>query len=242
MQIKKLASKFRLWPIRNQQRKRRFYTHVVSLGDNCEPAYQIQRHFRIDESYLFDRWVTSLDGLASYLAAPSADIYQPSHLVPCLEDGELIGFSNPRHGLNFYHEFPKDMYLHHKGVVIPGWEASVPNATERTFHLIEKFNALNNATNALLFVRQRDWVSGQPIQGKAMEPQEALNRVAAELENRFPFATFDVLCVNFSRHYYPTVRGEIFYADIPGLCDDWRGSNDHWSGTFERIGARLADG
>lgn len=213
---------------------------MISLGDNCQPAHQIQRHFRTQESYLFDRWVISLDGLASYLASPSADIYEPSRLIPYLEDGEHIGFLNPNRGLQFYHEFPKDMSLHPKGVVTPGWEASVPKATERTSHLIEKFRALNKPTHTLLFVRRGDWVSGEPIAGEAIDTREALNRVAAELENMLHFANFDLLCVNFSHHYYPKMRGEIFYSNIPGLDDDWRGSNDDWSAAFEQICTHLA--
>ena len=42
-------------------RSRRVYTNIVSLGGNCRPAHQINRHFRFKQSFPFSGWIAPLE-------------------------------------------------------------------------------------------------------------------------------------------------------------------------------------
>lgn len=219
----------------------RLYTHVVGLGGDCRSSYQLKRYFRNNDAYPFDRWVTPLDSLAHYLAAPDACLYDPVDLLPIFYQGSVIGWKNKRYDLRFYHEWPKDPAIAPPhGEIIPGWEKFSNKATKRTSYLLRKLISLNKPSNSILFVRDGDWLSDLPPDRAIKSAEQAFEKVLTELETRFSLATFDILCLNFCRRYVARTTGNIFYIDLVDSTDDWRGLDDVWNSAFDRINARLS--
>jgi hypothetical protein len=215
--------------------RRRAYTHVVSLGDNCRPSYQIARHFNFKQSYPFDGWITPLDSAALYIEKLDEDLYDPASLQEWAANGEIVTIVNTKFQIRLYHDFKRGGAPEN---VLPDWKSGIEKARSRTEHLVRKLQSLNGEHNNVLFVRLSDWVCNRPLLGTRLTPQQATERLLKALRRRFDRISFDLLCVDFEgRISEPDPN--VIHLDIRDTAIGWKGTDSLWSQAFNRIDARL---
>ena len=92
---------------------------VISLGTNCEIAFNLRRHFGIERAYPFDWWFTPLDAVASVLASRFAvDIDRDN--LQAVGGGRSI--LNRKYRILHHHDFPR----------LPGSRCPSPSAPPAT--------------------------------------------------------------------------------------------------------------
>ena len=215
--------------------RRRTYTHVVSLGDNCRPSYQIKRHFKFKKSYPFDAWITPLDSAALYIENLDDDLYDPAGLEEWVENGGIVTIVNTKFQIRLYHDFKREGALEH---VLPDWKSGIENARSRTEHLVRNLQSLNRRSNNVLFVRLSDKVCNRPLFGTRLTQQQAAERLLQALRGRFDRISFDLLCINF-KHRLAEPDPSVIHHDMQDSKVGWQGTDSLWSQAFNRIGARL---
>jgi hypothetical protein len=211
------------------------YTHIVSLGRDCRPSYQIARHFKFKQSYPFDGWFTPLDSLALYIERLEDDLYEAASLQErAKKDSQPLTIVNVNFGIQLFHDFERS------GVppsdVIPDWKSGLDRARSRTAYLVHKLQSLNRVSNHVLFVRLFDKVSKQSLFGKRLTPLQATERLLKALRTRFDQISFDLMCISFKHHL---ADPNVIYVDMRDTATNWQGTDSLWSQAFDQIGARL---
>jgi hypothetical protein len=216
-------------------RRRRAYTHIVSLGDNCRPSYQIKRHFKSSKSYPFDGWITPLDSAALYIEKLDEDLYDPASLQERAVNGEITTIVNTKFQIRLFHDFKRGGALEN---VLPDWKSGIENARSRTEHLVRKLQSLNRGSNNVLFVRLSDGVCNRPLLGTRLTQPQATERLLQALRRRFNRVSFDLLCVDF-KHRLPEPDPSVIHLDMYDSAVGWQGTDSLWSQAFNQIDARL---
>jgi hypothetical protein len=81
-------------------------THVVSLGGQCETAYNLRRYFDFSTAYPFDWWVSPLSTVIRLLRDFDIDaLYDTRRLEGTADFGTVI---HRDYDLQLHHEFPRD--------------------------------------------------------------------------------------------------------------------------------------
>jgi hypothetical protein len=215
--------------------RRRAYTHIVSLGDNCRPSHQIKRHFKLKKSYPFDGWITPLDSVALYIEKLDEDLYDPASLQEWVMNGEIATIVNTKFQISLFHNFKRAGALES---VLPDWKSGIENARSRTGHLVRKLQSLNRGSNNVLFVRLSDKVCNRPLFGTQLAQPQATERLLQALRRRFNRISFDLLCVDF-KHRLPEPDRSVIHVDMHDSAVGWQGTDSLWSQAFNQIGARL---
>lgn len=216
-------------------RRRRAYTHIVSLGGNCRPSYQIKRHFKFKKSYPFDGWITPLDSAALYIEKLDEDLYDPASLQELEVNGEITTIVNAKFQIRLFHDFKRAGALER---VLPDWKSGIENARSRTEHLVRNLQSLNRESNNVLFVRLSDGVCNRPLLGTRLTQPQATERLLQALRRRFNRISFDLLCIDF-KHRLPEPDPSIIHVDLHDSAVGWQGTDSLWSQAFNQIGARL---
>jgi hypothetical protein len=215
--------------------RRRAYTHIVSLGDNCRPSHQIKRHFKLKKSYPFDGWITPLDSVALYIEKLDEDLYDPASLQEWVMNGEIATIVNTKFQISLFHDFKRAGALES---VLPDWKSGIENARSRTGHLVRKLQSLNRGSNNVLFVRLSDKVCNRPLFGTQLAQPQATERLLQALRRRFNRISFDLLCVDF-KHRLPEPDRSVIHVDMHDSAVGWQGTGALWSQAFDQIDARL---
>ena len=218
-------------------RSRRVYTNIISLGGNCRPAHQINRHFRFKQSFPFSGWIAPLDSAARFVEMLDDDLYRSEDLQEVRSDGGIFAIENTRFQITLYHDFKRLKGSSEFKPVLPDWRGEIERARSRTKYLTEKLKALNCASNRLLFVRYGDDIS-PPGLAAGVSGQEATEQLLRALYSRFDRAAFDLMCIEFgTRLDNPDPR--LIYCNVPDQAPVWQGTDHLWSQAFDQIGARL---
>jgi hypothetical protein len=215
--------------------RRRAYTHIVSLGDNCRPSHQIKRHFKLKKSYPFDGWITPLDSVALYIEKLDEDLYDPASLQEWVMNGEIATIVNTKFQISLFHDFKRAGAFES---VLPDWKSGIENARSRTGHLVRKLQSLNRGSNNVLFVRLSDKVCNRPLFGTQLAQPQATERLLQALRRRFNRISFDLLCVDF-KHRLPEPDRSVIHVDMHDSAVGWQGTDALWSQAFDQIDARL---
>ena len=202
-------------------KRRRDYTHIVSLGSSCRPSYQIARHFKFKESYPFDGWITPLDSIALYIERLGEDLYEPANLQEWRKDGEILTIVNVKFQIELFHDFKRGGTADPPNV-LPNWQSGIEQARSRTDHLVDKFQSLNRSSNHILFVRHLDKVSNQPLFGTRLNKRQATEQLLGALRTRFDRISFDLMCVSFTRRW-ATRDPSVIYVDMSDPSPEWEG-------------------
>ncbi len=123
----------------------RRFTRIYSLGQVCQPAYQIKNQFGYDKRGPFDWWITYEYPLQRLLLNPDWRLlYNPDHLEE--QNGTIW---NKEIGIEFYHEFrvPKDTILR------SDWRSWIPYYESRTRYLMKR---MLEPGGSILFIRMND--------------------------------------------------------------------------------------
>lgn len=78
------------------------FRHIISLGYNCAPAYQIRLHKRLDESHFFDWLYTSAVAATQLISRDFKDFMQKGDLQVTRNETEVLDSGS---GIRFNHSF-----------------------------------------------------------------------------------------------------------------------------------------
>lgn len=124
------------------------FSHVISLGYNCGPAYQIRLHTRIAESHFFD-WLYTSAQAATFLIRTGFDGFmERQNLIPTREDTEVLDRGS---GIRFNHSFKTAPGA--KTVSASAIDADYANECSKFQHLQDKFLAALSSPEPILFIR-----------------------------------------------------------------------------------------
>ena len=216
---------------------RRVYTNVISLGGNCRPAHQINRHFVFKQSFPFGGWISPLDSAARFVEMLDDNLYSSEDLQEIRDDDGIVAIENTRFQIRLFHDFKRIKSTREVKLVLPDWREETERARSRTKYLTEKLKGLNLASNRLLFVRYLDDISPHGL-AAGVTGQEATERLLGALCARFDRATFDLMCIDFGNQLKnPDPR--LIYCGVHDEAAVWQGTDHLWSRVFDQIGARL---
>jgi hypothetical protein len=125
------------------------YDHYVSLGRNCEVAFQFRRVLSKDQSSFFSWNITSLDALISILGSDFRGVLQEENLRP-YGRGDLV--LDVSHGYCFHSPFSKSTPTED-----PLFRDKFDKLKEKTDYLIKKFHRVaEHAGRVAYFYKTED--------------------------------------------------------------------------------------
>lgn len=145
------------------------YRNVVSVGRDCQPAYQIRRVFDgAFATHIFDWIITTDSGVVEHIASNLDDFFSRKHIV---WDGKKF-YVDARTGTRFMHEFP------------PGsdFDARYDANAGKYEMLAERWRALMASEEPTLFIRRHD--AETDARATAVRLRDTLRAAAPKL----PFA------------------------------------------------------
>ena len=217
--------------------------HVVPLGLSCRVAYQVRTCFASATAYPFDWWLTPIDALTRYLLRPDPErIYGRGALAELVVGDQISAIVAPEFGFQLFHEFPRQDIGRPARVVAPDWRDHVAAARNRHTQRLDRFLALDQPGNRILFVRDRlDAESGSGLRA----PAESVAGLWHALSKLFPRAGIELLLINVPALRLPhqsAVR-RIDFVDPPGEPPEaWRGDSERWARAFAAAGYRTRPG
>lgn len=125
------------------------YNEYISLGNNCEVAYQFRRVLRRDVSGFFNWNVTTFPSLISLLETRFANILQIENLTNLPEKGLMHDSS---HDFHVHSSFRTTDFKSEEN-----FEERFENLKSKFAHFIDKFVAdANNKTNVVYFYKTEE--------------------------------------------------------------------------------------
>jgi hypothetical protein len=205
-------------------------THIVSLGGQCETAYNLRVYYDFSTAYPFDWWITPLSAVITLLHDFDVDrLYDPARLEITPTFGTVF---HRDCNLQLHHEFPRDpenRFGNGAGRVCPTFRDHIDKPKRRTVYLRDRLFALNQAGHRVLFVRQQVPGKGGTEGGVQRDLTEALDTV-------FPNAVASLALVN--------TRGARFQDGvqllyIPEGAPTWHGYRTAWDEALASLEIRL---
>lgn len=152
------------------------YDHYVSLGANCEPAFQFRRLWGRDVSGYFNWMVTPLPALVEVIAADFGGLFAPGSLEPVHEHTMV---RDTRFGVIFHSPFHARLGARFDG---PEFEQLHRGFLGKLDHLAAKFRANALSDDRTLYVVKTD-IAG---------PRAHAARLRDLLRARYPRHRFDI--------------------------------------------------
>ena len=122
---------------------------VISLGTNCEIAFNVRNTFQTERAYPFDWWITPIQAVPAILRDRFALDVAAHNLV---HGGELTSIMNRKYGLLHHHDFGHIS----ADVADESWKALIPTVAEKYRALGERFFADVARAQDVLFVVNGD--------------------------------------------------------------------------------------
>ena len=122
------------------------YDNYVSLGSNCEAAFQLRRLLGRDVAFFFNWLVTPLDALVGVVSADFAGVYAKENLQATADAGMIFDAGS---GLKFHSAFRKELGRELSG---PRFDALYAESAAKYAMLAERFRALARSTNRVAYL------------------------------------------------------------------------------------------
>lgn len=149
------------------------YDHYISLGRNCEPAFQFRRVLQEDRSGFFSWNVTEFNSLISILDSDFSNVVQPGNLI-YEGNGNLV--RDKSHDYHF-HWVDADLSEIH------GETESLKAHQSKALYLIKKFKTVLSSTESkVLFYTTEE-----------SEVRERAEKVASLLREKFQARNFKLV-------------------------------------------------
>ena len=147
------------------------FSHYVSLGNNCEVAFQFRRVLQGDSSSFFSWNVTELPALSSLLQSRFSGILDWSK-INCRSDAELI--DDPSHNYKFHSPF-RNIQDKPDEVI----NAAQVDYKHKVDHLLSKFYQQGKENSRILYIYKHDGLQvGKELQGLLANIVASLTDVA----------------------------------------------------------------
>jgi hypothetical protein len=208
---------------------RRFgeFDRIISLGCDCQPAYQIRRYTGVVSPAFFDWLYSPLPGLIETLRSAFED---------SLDENNLIGTTNwmaetvvnKVTGLDFYHFLPRceDRAIDHarKGIT---WAKEI----RKLNFLIREWKKAMQGVSRTLFVRQRSKLG--------LETQSQENELFNVLRTVYSGIDVTLLVIERSAEWTPSTRvDKLAPKYYRGTVKDakWPGDDTSWEIVLREVG------
>ncbi len=122
------------------------YDNYVSLGSNCEPAFQLRRLLGRDAAFFFNWLVTPLDTLVAVIASDFAGVYAKENLQPTADAGMVLDVGS---GLKFHSAFRKELGRNLSG---PRFDELYAESAAKYAMLAERFRTLARSTSRVAYL------------------------------------------------------------------------------------------
>lgn len=163
--------------------KKQQFDHVISLGQQCQGAYQIRRYFGLQQTHFFDYKRTSIECLRDIFDQDFKDITLPENLSFSREQNNI---TDTRYNLILSHDF-----FNEKGLVPEDYMSMYPNVRSKFDHLIGKIKSVLDSHSSCLFV-----YTFHRFKCKRYNDLNAALELETALKKRSPRLRFKILYVD----------------------------------------------
>lgn len=122
------------------------YDNYVSLGHNCEGAFQFRRLLGRDVAYYFNWLVTPLDALVEVLRADFAGAYARDRIEPTQDPNMIF---DAAYGMKYHSAFRKELGRNLEG---PRFAEIHAESAAKYAMLADRFRELARSPNRVLYV------------------------------------------------------------------------------------------
>lgn len=213
------------------------FKHIISLGQFCQTAYQINRYLEINYTNFFDYKRTSIECLIDLFNNDFHDVLLPGNLS-ITPDRQYI--RDEKYNLMMFHDFRNE-----QGIITDNFMDLYPTVKSKFDHLIDKFRKVLDSHDACLFIYTRNRFKCQKhgdIEA-ALELEKALkNRAPGLIPKILYIDTFSNLKPgefgNFSEalaYSYKLEETDSFYQKSRKHVEleRWKGSDLAWNHIFD---------
>lgn len=141
------------------------FDNYVSLGHNCEGAFQVRRLLGRDVAYYFNWLVTPLDALVEVLRADFAGAYDWPNLKPTRDVGMIL---DEAYGMKYHSAFRKELGGRLEG---PRFREIHVESAAKYAMLADRFRDLARSPNRVLYVVK---TAHETARDKAVELRDIL--------------------------------------------------------------------
>lgn len=209
---------FMSWCFQTKQPMPQPYSPIISLGINCQVAYQLRLHGLRYEAYPFDWIICPFDALITLIENKFKNFLAPEYLqFICTENEKHI--LNTLYGIKFLHDFkltPQFMDDYEK----------VKTTYERR---IQRFYQNLSKTCKALLIRRK------------ISKEQAF-QLKQTLQKEFPFVDFLILAIDNTleiKEDWDITHVKNFYMPIvPG--QDWKGDPALWKELFINLNLNIS--
>lgn len=185
------------------------FGHVVSVGGDCQPAYQIRRITGRHEAHVFDWLLVRAEGVAQLIDSGFEGWLQTPALS--LEAQPYAHVRDAAYNVHFLHDFP----------LAPGFEAEAGRVRAKYEVLVHRWRMLLASEAAVLFVWKGD------------EGREAVAPIAEALRRARGRRPFRLLALRSDLEepdwQMPDVTNRFLRQPVPY---DWTGDDAAWDALF----------
>lgn len=210
------------------------FDEIISIGGNCDAAYQIRRHFGVDRSMPLDWLVVPFQAVLSLFEDRFRDFIRLDRLA--LWNGTRHAILCSKRGTVFHHDFRRD---HAALVDIDHVAIDFPEVEQKYRRRLGRLREACGPGRSVLFVRSwRDILHAPPdypaqlIRGV---PEYDFARLLDLIGACFPGLWFKVLFINYGPQTVDDDRA--LFANIRDCGDisDWMGSAAGWDAAFRTL-------
>jgi len=217
---------------------------VISLGTNCEIAFNLRRFFGVERAYPFDWWFTPLDAVAPVLASRFALGINGDNLRAV---GGRRSILNRKYRILHHHDFPR---VSPNRLIAPDWTDTIAACRAKYAALGRRFfDDLAQSRRALFFLHGNGAHEflGEDGQRALSEGAHYLN-IQRTLEQLFPRLEFFIVVSRPEDEVLEASTGAARVVCLPPVTDygdrldgnasHFAGSLRGWSEALSRLRVR----
>ena len=193
------------------------YHKVISLGPNCQTAFQIRQLIEQEEAYPFDWVIASPSAVVKAVETKFQKFVNP--------DGLVLRSSGAPESHPYVYDKVSDIEFHHDFENSENFMNSVEHVKSKYKFLTSRMLRQLQAREPILFVHHT---------GQWQDAMEFAQAISAN----FPQLPFDVLDVAISKSKVKARHGNVIRMSIDGSGETWQDRTPQWAEVFDDI---LAD-
>jgi hypothetical protein len=171
-----------------QSRSYVMLTPVISLGTNCEIAFNIRRTFETDRAYPADWWITPIESVANIIRSRFDVSITVDNLEMAFNGSSVL---NRQYGIIHHHDFPRDS----SGKIAAEWQEKIPTVRQKYEYLAARFFDDVCGVDDMIFAINRD--GGHTRHQRSDAPlSRHYSEIADALEASFPNLRFRLAIFN----------------------------------------------
>jgi hypothetical protein len=197
------------------------FDEYVSLGSNCEGAFQIRRILGRDSPSYFNWNITELRALHAVIARRFAGVLQPQHFS-AHHDGSLL--NDELYGYKFHSPFDRKDYQND-----PEFDAKIENLLQKGKHLVDKFLRARPAHYATVYFYKVAFTEDAAALQRLLPP---IRDCLAHIHGAAPFCIVAILGENQRE---PQWELPLIYNRYLRRIAPWDDAQDGHAASWDRI-------